>query len=244
MERRPLVFVCSRRRRTRARGVQAPRRHGGRRVLMLLYYRATRVPAAGEGRAAWLGMLAAELWYAAYWAVTQSVRWSPSAAAFKDRLAARLPCVDIFVCTADPIRSRRASIVSPTILSLMAYNYPPEKLSVYLSHGDRLDSSFLWRVGGLLVCKALAVAAAYFSQSDGHPRLCTPKEWSLIQEMTRRIDKRLSCQTKFEEIKARHKSFMNGDQGNHLEESPTNCSGQMLIDNEGNALPTLVYMAR
>ena len=59
-------------------------------ILLLLYYRATRVPAAGEGRAAWLGMLAAELWYAAYWAVTQSVRWSPlRRRPFRDRLAAR-----------------------------------------------------------------------------------------------------------------------------------------------------------
>ena len=59
-------------------------------VLLMLYYRATRVPAAGEGRAAWLGMLAAELWYAAYWVVTQSVRWSPlRRRPFRDRLAAR-----------------------------------------------------------------------------------------------------------------------------------------------------------
>jgi hypothetical protein len=52
-------------------------------ILLVLYYRATHVPAAGEGRAAWLGMLAAELWYSAYWVITQSVRWygAPSAAA-------------------------------------------------------------------------------------------------------------------------------------------------------------------
>ena len=59
-------------------------------ILLVLYYRATRVPAAGEGRAAWLGMLAAELWYAAYWVVTQSVRWSPlRRRPYRDRLAAR-----------------------------------------------------------------------------------------------------------------------------------------------------------
>ena len=59
-------------------------------ILLVLYYRATHVPAAGEGRAAWLGMLAVELWYSAYWVITQSVRWSPvRRRPFKDRLAAR-----------------------------------------------------------------------------------------------------------------------------------------------------------
>ncbi|KAM0887862.1 hypothetical protein ACQ4PT_028714 [Festuca glaucescens] len=62
-------------------------------ILLVLYYRATSVPAAGEGRTAWLGMLVAELWYSVYWVywvVTQSVRWSPvRRRPFRDRLAAR-----------------------------------------------------------------------------------------------------------------------------------------------------------
>ena len=59
-------------------------------ILLVLYYRATHVPAAGEGRAAWLGMLVAELWYAAYWAVMQSVRWSPlRRRPLRDRLSAK-----------------------------------------------------------------------------------------------------------------------------------------------------------
>ncbi|PVH64567.1 hypothetical protein PAHAL_2G304100 [Panicum hallii] len=76
-------------------------------ICLVLCYRATHVPAAGAGRAAWLGMLAAELWFGFYWVITQSVRWCPiRRRTFKDRLAARygerLPCVDIFVCKADP----------------------------------------------------------------------------------------------------------------------------------------------
>jgi hypothetical protein len=43
-------------------------------------------------RAAWLGLLAAELWFAFYWVITQSVRWAPiRRRSFKDRLAARSP---------------------------------------------------------------------------------------------------------------------------------------------------------
>jgi hypothetical protein len=59
-------------------------------ILLVLYYGATHVPSTGEGRAAWLGMLAAELWYSFYGVVTQSVRWSPLRRnPFRDRLAAR-----------------------------------------------------------------------------------------------------------------------------------------------------------
>lgn len=42
------------------------------------------------------------------------------------------PGVDIFVCTADPELEPPTMVIS-TVLSVMAYDYPPEKLSVYLS---------------------------------------------------------------------------------------------------------------
>jgi hypothetical protein len=59
-------------------------------ICMVLCYRVSHVPAAGSGRAAWLGMLAAEMWFGFYWVITQSVRWCPiRRRAFKDRLAAR-----------------------------------------------------------------------------------------------------------------------------------------------------------
>uniref|UniRef100_A0A453L1P1 Cellulose synthase-like protein E6 n=1 Tax=Aegilops tauschii subsp. strangulata TaxID=200361 RepID=A0A453L1P1_AEGTS len=238
-------------------------------ILLLLYYRATRVPAAGEGRAAWLGMLAAELWYAAYWVVTQSVRWSPvRRRPFIDRLAARhgerLPSVDIFVCTADPY-SEPPSLVVSTILSLMAYNYPPEKLSVYLSDdgGSILTFYGMWEASlfakhWLPFCKRYNIEprspAAYFSQSDGHQELCTPKEWSLIKdmfdEMTERIDTAVMSGKIPEEIKAKHKGFHEWNQEitskNHqpIVQILIDGKDQNAVDNDGNVLPTLVYMAR
>ncbi|XP_042450059.1 cellulose synthase-like protein E6 isoform X4 [Zingiber officinale] len=77
-------------------------------ICLVLIYRVSHAPEAGEsGRWAWFGMLAAELWFSFYWIITQSVRWYPVyRTTFKDRLSqleeAELPCVDIFVCTADP----------------------------------------------------------------------------------------------------------------------------------------------
>ena len=87
-------------------GLFTTEKHGGRAlyrlhavtvflgICLLLCYRATHVPAAGTGRAAWLGMLAAELCFAFYWVITQSVRWCPiRRRTFVDRLAARFVCM-------------------------------------------------------------------------------------------------------------------------------------------------------
>ncbi|KAI3505310.1 hypothetical protein L1887_27375 [Cichorium endivia] len=42
------------------------------------------------------------------------------------------PAIDIFICTADPYKEPPMNVVN-TALSLMAYDYPPEKISVYVS---------------------------------------------------------------------------------------------------------------
>uniref|UniRef100_J3MYG8 Cellulose synthase-like protein E6 n=1 Tax=Oryza brachyantha TaxID=4533 RepID=J3MYG8_ORYBR len=238
-------------------------------ILLVLYYRATRVPAAGEGWAAWVGMLAAELWYAVYWVITQSVRWCPiRRRTFKDRLAERyeenLPCVDIFVCTADP-HSEPPSLVISTILSVMAYNYPSEKISVYLSDdgGSILTFYALWEASifakkWLPFCKRYNIEprspAAYFSESESHHNLCTPKEWSLIknlyEEMRERIDTAVMSGKIPEEIKLKHKGFK--EWNSEITSKSHQPIVQILIDgkcrdvvdDDGHELPTLVYMAR
>ncbi|CAM8985494.1 unnamed protein product [Rhodiola kirilowii] len=79
-----------------------------------------------------------ELWFALYWDFHKSVvRWNPIyRRSFNDRLSTRyekeLPAVDIFVCTADPVLEPPLMVVN-TVLSVMAYKYPSDKLSVYLS---------------------------------------------------------------------------------------------------------------
>ncbi|XP_047337466.1 cellulose synthase-like protein G3 isoform X2 [Impatiens glandulifera] len=42
------------------------------------------------------------------------------------------PAIDLFICTADPDKEPPLSVVN-TVLSVMSYDYPPEKLSVYVS---------------------------------------------------------------------------------------------------------------
>ena len=69
----------------------------------------------------------------------------------------KLRGVDIFVFTADPTMEPQILVVN-TILSAMSYNYPPEKLSVYLSD----DGGFEFTFYALL-------EASHFSLSIGYP---------------------------------------------------------------------------
>ncbi|CAL5087819.1 unnamed protein product [Urochloa decumbens] len=214
-------------------------------------------------------MLAAELWFSFYWILTQSVRWRPiRRRTFKDRLAARygerLPCVDIFVCTADP-RLEPPSLVVATVLSLMAYNYPPEKLNVYLSDDGCSILNFyaLWEASSfakhwLPFCRRNNMEprspAAYFAQSDKPNDPQALEEWSFVkdlyEEMTERIDSAFRSDNVPEEIKTNHKGFSEWGTGvtskDHqpIVQVVIDGKDRDAVDNEGNVLPTLVYMAR
>ncbi|KAG6394166.1 hypothetical protein SASPL_144746 [Salvia splendens] len=84
-----------------------------------------------------------------------------------------LPRVDIFVSTADP-QLEPPLMVPDTVLSVMAYDYPPEKLSVYLSDDGCSDLVFYalyeaskFSSAWLPFCKSfnveLRASKAYFS---------------------------------------------------------------------------------
>lgn len=115
---------------------------------MIWAYRVSHVPSEPEHGPIWVwfGLLAAELWFGLYWVLTQACRWSLIyRRTFKDRLSRRyekdLPGVDIFVCTADPAIEPPMMVIN-TVLSAMAYDYPPEKMSIYLSDDAGSDITY------------------------------------------------------------------------------------------------------
>ncbi|XP_020264378.1 cellulose synthase-like protein E6 isoform X2 [Asparagus officinalis] len=192
-------------------------------IVLVWVYRATHVPSRGEkGRWAWIGLFGAEVWFGFYWVLTQSLRWNPIyRCTFKHRLSQRfedkLPRVDVFVCTADPTIEPPVMVIN-TVLSVMAYDYPAEKLSVYLS--DDFGSKFtfyalleasIFARSWLPFCRKFKVEprspAVYFSESS--KILDDPKT----------------------EERVRMKVLIDG-------RDQTEC------DSGGCSLPTLVYMAR
>ena len=85
-----------------------------------------------------LSLLIADLILAFMWATLQSFRMRPVyRTEYPDNLKkvvkeSDFPAMDVFICTADPYKEPPMGVVS-TALSVMAYDYPAEKVSVYVS---------------------------------------------------------------------------------------------------------------
>ncbi|GMJ10430.1 cellulose synthase like E1 [Hibiscus trionum] len=233
-------------------------------------YRVSHAPSQGEdGRLVWLGLLAAELWFGFYWFLTQAHRWNlVFRQTFKDRLSLRygneLPGVDVFVCTADPAIEPPMMVVN-TVLSVMAYDYPPEKLSVYLSDDAGSCLTFYALVEAsqfakywIPFCKKFNVEprapAAYLDSISVSKDPKKPKELTIIKDLYEDMKNRVENVAKLgrlpEEVHLRHKGFSQWDSYSSTRDHDTIL--QILIDEkdpdakdtEGCVLPTLVYLAR
>ncbi|PIA26455.1 hypothetical protein AQUCO_09300036v1 [Aquilegia coerulea] len=236
-------------------------------ICMIWVYRITHIPLNLEEKWVWMLLFLSELWFGFYWVLTQSVRWNRVyRSTFKDRLSHRyedkLPGVDIFVCTADPTIEPPMMAIN-TVLSVMAYNYPTEKLSVYLSDDGGSDLTFYALLEAsefskywLPFCKKFNIEprspAAYFStESDlfvDVEGLSSIKQ--LYEEMEHRIETAAKLGRIPEEIRTKHKGFSEWNSVSSQRDHQTIL--QVLIDGrnpnavdiDGGALPTLVYLSR
>lgn len=238
-------------------------------ICLILGYRITNISSVGQpGRWPWIGLLVAELWFSFYWVITQAPRWSyltryPLLEKLLQRDQNELPGVDIFVCTADPY-AEPPSLVISTVLSVMAYDYPPEKLSVYLSDdgGSELTFYAMWEAAQfakywLPFCRKNNVEprspAAYFDEYSDPCDNCDSAEWlsmkNFYEDMRNRIDY-VVLSGKIAEDAKTHKRFSEWKSGmtktNHPAIVQILIAGRekSAVDNDGIALPTLVYMAR
>eukprot|EP00850_Spirogloea_muscicola_P003410 SM000013S26579 [mRNA] locus=s13:1237127:1242758:+ [translate_table: standard] len=89
----------------------------------------------------WLTAVICELWFAFAWILDQAPKWMPvNRETYLDRLQLRyekdgesqLAPVDIFVSTVDPLKEPPLATMN-TILSILAMEYPVDRLSVYVS---------------------------------------------------------------------------------------------------------------
>ncbi|XP_057765429.1 cellulose synthase-like protein E6 [Salvia miltiorrhiza] len=236
-------------------------------IVSVWVYRLGHIPQGG--RYSWIAMLCAELLFGFYWIISQSGRWTVVYRyPFKDRLSSRygekLPAVDVFVCTADPVLEPPSLVVS-TVLSVMSYNYPSQKLSVYLSDdgGSQLTFYALFEASTfskywIPFSKKYNVEprspAIYFSQTIVVDDSSFAREWAnvkqLYEEMKGRIDSAAAKGCVPEHIRNQHKGF--SEWNSKVEKQDHQSILQILIDGwnpeatdvEGNRLPTLVYLSR
>ncbi|CAJ1963856.1 unnamed protein product [Sphenostylis stenocarpa] len=240
-------------------------------ICFIWVYRVSHIPREGEdGKWGWIGMFCVELWFGLYWLLRHPFRWNPRfREPFRDRLSQRyeevLPKVDIFVCTADPVIEPAVMVIN-TVLSVMAYDYPPDKLSVYLSDDAASDITFyalfeasIFAKQWLPFCRKFKVdptsPAAYFktiassTHSSSHAKeLLTIKK--LYQDMESRIENAGKMGRVPEELHSKHKGFSAWD--SYSSRSDHDTILQILLDGkdssakdvDGNVMPILVYLAR
>ncbi|KAA8527078.1 hypothetical protein F0562_008693 [Nyssa sinensis] len=238
-------------------------------ICLIWLYRVTNIPRAEEqGRSAWIGMFMAELWFCFYWIITQSVRWNVIyRCTFKDRLSRRcedkLPGVDVFVCTADP-KLEPPTMVINTVLSVMSYNYPTEKLSIYLSDDGGSEMTFYALLEAsqfakhwIPFCKKFKVEPrspeAYFAPNSD-PQDTMFAQWlaikKLYEDMKNRIEAAIEKGSISKDIRDQHKGFSEWNskvsQKDHQSIVQILIDGrnQYAVDDDGCQLPTLVYLAR
>ncbi|CAH9087413.1 unnamed protein product [Cuscuta epithymum] len=240
-------------------------------ICSIWVFRVTNIPRAEEaaGRWAWIGMFVSELLLGVYWIFTQSVRWSvvynfP----FKERLSLRyeenLPGVDVFICTADAILEPPTLVIN-TVLSVISYNYPPEKLNIYLSDdgGSELVFYALWEASRfskywIPFCKKFKVEPrsphVYFAQCVVEQDKVFSEEWFdtkiLYEDMVSRIEKAMESGRVCDEIKKQHKGFSEWNSKTTKQDHQSivkilfDGRNRKEVDVCGNLLPTLVYLSR
>ncbi|CAA7402511.1 unnamed protein product [Spirodela intermedia] len=98
-------------------------------ILGLLYNRAHSLLRSPDhlSFALFLTITVADLVFAFMWALAQAFRWRPVR-----RQEEGWPGLDVFICTADPYKEPPMSVAN-TALSAMAFDYPTDRLSVYIS---------------------------------------------------------------------------------------------------------------
>ncbi|PPD91559.1 hypothetical protein GOBAR_DD11497 [Gossypium barbadense] len=222
-------------------------------LCIFLHYRITNpVPNA---YALWLISVICEIWFAISWILDQFPKWLPvNRETYLDRLALRydregepseLAAVDIFVSTVDPLKEPPL-VTANTVLSILAVDYPVDKVSCYVSDDG----------AAMLTFEALSETSEF------------ARKWKIDylkdKVQTSFVKDRRAMKREYEEFKVRINGLVAKAQkvpeegwimqdgtpwpGNNTRDHPGMIQvflGQSGgLDAEGNELPRLVYVSR
>ncbi|CAA0812895.1 Probable cellulose synthase A catalytic subunit 9 [Striga hermonthica] len=223
----------------------------------------------------WLTSIVCEIWFAVSWIFDQFPKWSPiERETYLDRLSLRyekegkpseLAPVDIFVSTVDPMKEPPL-ITANTVLSILAVDYPIDKVACYVSDDG----------AAMLTFEALSETSEFARKWVPFcKRFCIePRapEWYFAQKVDYLKDKieplfireRRAMKREYEEFKVRINGLVAMAQkvpedgwtmqdgtpwpGNNVRDHP----GMIQVflgqngarDVEGNELPRLIYVSR
>ncbi|CAO2042266.1 unnamed protein product [Urochloa humidicola] len=237
-------------------------------LLALLALRAFSLLAVGGGGGApactwcWVAALVCEAWFTVVWVLTVNGKWSPVRFdTHPERLAERieeLPAVDMFVTTADPKLEPPAVTVN-TVLSLLALDYPADKLTCYVSDdGCSPATCFAMREAAEFArlwvpfCRKHGVGVRapfiYFSSSSGGASGDDEefqRDWTAIKHEYEKLVSRIENADEESLVRrgdGEFAEFVGADRRDH----PTII--KVLRDNskaaDGTEIPSLIYISR
>ncbi|GMH02565.1 hypothetical protein Nepgr_004404 [Nepenthes gracilis] len=244
-------------------------------VILAFFFHFRILTPAYDAYPLWLISVICEIWFGLSWILDQFPKWFPiNRETYLDRLSLRFeregePCclspVDVFVSTVDPLKEPPI-ITANTVLSILAVDYPVEKVSCYVSDDgasmllfDTLSETAEFARRWVPFCKKYLIEPRapefYFSQKIDY--LKDKVQPSFVKD--RRAMKR-----EYEEFKVRINALVANAQkkpeegwvmkdgtpwpGNITRDHPgmiqvyLGCEGALDVD--GKELPKLVYVSR
>ncbi|XP_028807306.1 probable cellulose synthase A catalytic subunit 6 [UDP-forming] isoform X2 [Neltuma alba] len=216
--------------------------------------------------ALWLVAVICELWFAISWILDQFPKWFPvQRETYLDRLslryekdgeASQLCGIDIFVTTMDPLKEPPL-VTANTIFSILAVDYPPEKVSCYVSD----DGAAMLTFEALSETSEFARKWVPFCKKFNiEPRA---PEWYFAEKVNYLKDKahpsfvkeRRAMKREYEEFRVRINSLVAKarkvpDEGWTMQDGTMWPGNNVFLgqygghDMDGNQLPCLVYVSR
>nr|QBI56907.1 cellulose synthase A3 [Agave tequilana] len=240
---------------------------------IFLHYRITNP--VRNAYALWLLSVICEIWFAMSWILDQFPKWFPvNRETYLDRLSLRyeregepsqLAAVDIFVSTVDPLKEPPL-VTANTVLSILAVDYPVDKVSCYVSDDgaamltfEALSETSEFARKWVPFCKKYSIEPRapewYFSekvdylQDKVHPSFVKDRRAMKrdYEEFKVRINKLVA---KAQKVPSQGWIMEDGTPwpGNNTRDHPGmiqvflgNSGG---LDTDGNELPRLVYVSR
>ncbi|GLU13831.1 hypothetical protein SLE2022_304410 [Rubroshorea leprosula] len=223
----------------------------------------------------WLTSVICEIWFAFSWVLDQFPKWSPvSRETYIDRLSARyeregepseLAGVDFFVSTVDPLKEPPL-ITANTVLSILALDYPVDKVSCYVSDDGAAMLTFESLVETADFARKWVPFCKKFSIEPRAPEFYFSQKIDYLKDKIQPsfVKERRAMKRDYEEFKVRINALVARAQktpeegwtmqdgtpwpGNNTRDHP----GMIQVflgrsgacDAEGNELPRLVYVSR
>ncbi|CAA0812495.1 Cellulose synthase A catalytic subunit 6 [Striga hermonthica] len=246
-----------------------------RMVIIGLFFHYRILHPVNDAYGLWLTSIICEIWFAVSWIFDQFPKWFPIVReTYLDRLSLRyekdgkpseLSSVDVFVSTVDPMKEPPL-ITANTVLSILACDYPVDKVACYVSD----DGAAMLTFEALSETSEFARKWVPFCKKFSiEPRA---PEWYFAQKLDYLKDKveptfireRRAMKREYEEFKVRINALVAMAQkvpeegwtmqdgtlwpGNNVRDHPGMIQvflGQNGVrDLEGNELPRLVYVSR